>query len=533
MGKNAYFCLNVKNDGVFVEVFPPKEDGMVVSIGELTSYLNARNLSLYDVKQLNDALNEREKISSVKVGLPSSINKVDEAMAVSIYPDKMQAVVRFYPPANEGNKLTAQDIIAGLTKEGIKKGILQEEILKFLQNPEYCTDYILAKGKTPVEGHNAEIKYYFNTDINLKPKRNEDGTVDYKELNTISRVNAGDKIAELIPEDPGEDGYNILGEAIKPHSVKTKRLEGGKNMTLSEDKKILYSAVTGHASLVSGKIFVSDVYEIPADVDNSTGNIDYNGSVTIKGNVKGGFKVVAIGDIVVEGVVEDATLISDGQIIVRHGIHGMNKGMLKAKSNIICRFIENATVVSGGYVDAEAILHSKVDAYGEVIVKGKKGFITGGVVRAGNLIEAQTIGSEMETLTQIEVGVDPIQKEKYIEVQKKIKEYDEQIGKLKPIVTTYSNKMKQGEALSKEQMTYIRKLALQLQSLQGEVVPLKQQVKELERLISNENAARVKVLKDIYPGVNISISDAKMTLKDQRTYSQFIRQEGEIKIVPL
>ena len=66
--------------------------------------------------------------------------------------------------------------------------------------------------------------------------------------------------------------------------------------------------------------------------------------------------------------------------------------MLKAKSNIICRFIENATVVSGGYVDAEAILHSKVDAYGEVIVKGKKGFITGGVVRAGNLIEAQTIG---------------------------------------------------------------------------------------------------------------------------------------------
>ena len=102
---------------------------------------------MYDVKQLNDALNEREKISSVKVGLPSSINKVDEAMAVSIYPDKMQAVVRFYPPANEGNKLTAQDIIAGLTKEGIKKGILQEEILKFLQNPEYCTDYILAKGK--------------------------------------------------------------------------------------------------------------------------------------------------------------------------------------------------------------------------------------------------------------------------------------------------------------------------------------------------------------------------------------------------
>ena len=533
MRKNAYFCLAVKSDGVFVEIFPPKEDGKMLQIGELTSYLNARNLNLYEIKQLNDALNEKEKVSSVKVGLPGSIDKVAEAMEVSIHPDRMTAVVRFYPPANGGEKLTAQDIVTRLTKEGIKKGILQKEILKFLQNREYCTEYVLAKGKKPVEGHDAEIKYYFNTNINLKPKRNEDGTVDYKELNTISRINAGDKVAELIPEDPGEAGYNIFGEVLKPHSVKTKRLEGGKNMTLSEDKKILYSDVTGHASLVSGKIFVSDVYEIPADVDNSTGNIDYNGSVTIKGNVKGGFKVVATGNIVVEGVVEDATLISDGQIIVRHGIHGMNKGMLKAKGNIICKFIENATVISGGYVDAEAILHSKVEAYGEVFVKGKKGFITGGVVRAGNLIDAQTIGSEMETLTQIEVGVDPIQKEKYIEVQKKLKEYEEQLEKLRPIVATYSKKMKQGETLSKEQVVYIKQLAVQMQTLQGEISPLKQEAEELQQLISNENAARVKVSKTIFPGVNLSISDAKMTLKDERTFSQFIRQEGEIKNVPL
>ena len=55
--------------------------------------------------------------------------------------------------------------------------------------------------------------------------------------------------------------------------------------------------------------------------------------------LQGGFKVVASGDIVIEGVVEDATVISDGQIIVKHGIHGMNKGVLRAKGNIICKFI--------------------------------------------------------------------------------------------------------------------------------------------------------------------------------------------------
>ena len=75
MGKNAYFCLAVKDDGVYVEIFPPKEDGLAVPVGELTSYLNARNLSQYDLKQLNDALNEKEKVSSVKVGIPGNIQK--------------------------------------------------------------------------------------------------------------------------------------------------------------------------------------------------------------------------------------------------------------------------------------------------------------------------------------------------------------------------------------------------------------------------------------------------------------------------
>lgn len=145
-------------------------------------------------------------------------------------------------------------------------------------------------------------------------------------------------------------------------------------------------------SLVGGKVFVSDVYEVPADVDNSTGNIEYSGSVTVRGNVKGGFRISAKGDIVVEGIVEDAELYAGGQIIVKRGIHGMGKGVLQAGGNVLCKFIENAKVISGGYVDSEAILHSQVDAYSDVIVDGKKGFITGGIIRAGNLVSAKTIG---------------------------------------------------------------------------------------------------------------------------------------------
>ena len=44
--------------------------------------------------------------------------------------------------------------------------------------------------------------------------------VDYKNLFRISNVNAGDKIAEIIPEIIGEDGINVFGQAIKREYIR-------------------------------------------------------------------------------------------------------------------------------------------------------------------------------------------------------------------------------------------------------------------------------------------------------------------------
>ena len=56
------------------------------------------------------------------------------------------------------------------------------------------------------------------------------------------------------------------------------------------------SQVSGHVILENDKIFVSNVLEL-VNVDNSTGDIDYEGDVVVKGNVLAGFTVKATGDI--------------------------------------------------------------------------------------------------------------------------------------------------------------------------------------------------------------------------------------------
>ena len=83
----------------------------------------------------------------------------------------------------------------------------------------------------------------------------------------------------------------------------------------------------------------------------------------------------------------------------------MGKGTIKAGRNIVAKFIENASATADGYIHAEAIIHSRIVSKGDVIVTGKKGFITGGSVQALGNVEAKIIGSTMGVDTEIQVHV--------------------------------------------------------------------------------------------------------------------------------
>ena len=51
MGKNAYFELVTCQDGVYVEIIPPQEDGKLLAVTEITAYLDSHGLDKYDLKR--------------------------------------------------------------------------------------------------------------------------------------------------------------------------------------------------------------------------------------------------------------------------------------------------------------------------------------------------------------------------------------------------------------------------------------------------------------------------------------------------
>jgi hypothetical protein len=525
------FQFDRKDDGLHLKFLDEEETDVAYGLICAADSLGLAGIENAHMDRLKDALAAHDESCAVTDPVEKEI---DGNAYVSVAPDKMSASAIFYPPSVNGKPMAFDTLERKIRAAGVKFGTDEEKLKELLKSPEYGNEYVVAEGIMPKQGQPAWVEYFFNTDIQAKPKENEDGSVDYHSLDSIAHVEKGQLLARLHEAVQGEDGYNVQGEVIRPVALKPKKLAYGKKIDISEDKTELHTQVTGHATLVNEKVFVSDVYEVAADVDNSTGDIHYAGSVTVNGNVKSGFTVEAEGDIVVRGVVEGATLKATGQILLGGGIHGMGKAQVYAGQNVIAKFIENADVTAGGYIQSDAILHSQVSAGTEIRVSGKKGLITGGKVRATSRIEAKVIGSHMGAHTVVEVGVDPRKKEEAYALSKELEEIRKNIEKIEPtIMSAGSLAAKGANLIPDEKKAFLKQLAIQYQQLKAEREEKTFAYDELQKQLAGAVNARVIVHSDAYQGTCIVIADVSLNLDGPRARCKFVRDGGEVRMRPL
>ena len=528
--RNGYFRLVELEQGFGVQLIPPEDGGAKIMIAEVVDYLEKNNL-VYDLSVLKEKIDAGVK-DTVFLGT-GPCPMISESYKLNISEDKMTAILRFYPPSGKSFKLlSVEEMVRDLRFREITFGIQTENLQHFFAAREYCKDIIAAKGKEIVYGKDAKIDYYFNTDIHARPTVREDGSVDFFNLNAINNCTENMLLAQITPEIKGESGRNVKGEVLEAPAVKAAYFRYNRNCETSEDKLQLFAKVNGHVTLVDGMVFVSDVYEVE-DVDNSTGNIDYEGSVQINGNVLSNFTVRAKGNVIVSGVVEGATIVADGNIIITRGMNGMNKGVLSAGGNIIAKFLENSTVEADGYVQTESILHSNVRAGKYVEVNGKRGFITGGHVAATESLTVKTLGSTMGATTIVEVGADPKAKEEYQKTQKDIAELQKIIRSTQTILSSYAQKRAKGMTLNKEQLEYIKQLALLTETKKKELDACTEKIEKLQSDMEVQSQAYVKVTDQAYVGTKIIIGDLSMVVQSNTSYCKFEKVRGNIKAVPI
>ncbi len=524
---NGYFQLVITPKGTGIKVFAPTDDGTPLNVNDVRDYLDERKIP-YDVVIVNDAVTKSE--GNVVIFTAEKVLPEREGCKFDISKDHMTVTAFFYPPSEGAELMNEKEVLASLAYRKVSYGICAEAIHKFFEKREYCKEIVVAQGKAVKEGHDGKVELHFNANLRAKPTLREDGSVDYFHLNLINNVEAGQLLATLHPEEPGEPGINVHGENIKPHAVKATYIKHGKNTVLSEDKLTLTAEKAGHVTLKEGKITVSDVLTLE-NVDVATGNIEYEGSVEVKGIVASNFSVKAGGNIVVKGIVEGATLDAGNDIILELGVKA--GGNINAGGNIVTKFIENATISAKGSVISECILHSTVSSGTEITVTGRRGFIAGGRVSASDKITAKVLGSEMGANTIIEVGADPQVKIRLKELQKNIAAANKNIESIKPTVEGFTKMLKAGAKFSPDQVASVKKLIEMNKTLTEQITKDSEEYSELMEKLAEQKEAEVIVEGTAYPGTTVNIGELSMIVKKPVQYSRFVNKEGDVRLAPI
>lgn len=523
---NGYFRIVIDDKGTSIELNPPTDGGEGIRVSELKDYLDKVGVP-YDNTALNSALHQLQDKPAVLFLHPNKVMPVNEKCDVQVLSDKMTAIMRLYPKSAGGEDLTKESIMEAISDARVKSGIDMEVVDSILVDRQYCTDIIVAKGALPTAGRDAKINYYFDTNNKARPELNEDGSVDFFKLNTLHHCTNGQVLAEIIPEERGQDGFDVFGTVMLAREVKKAKFDHGRNLQISEDGLKLISMVDGHATLVNGAVFVSDVYSVE-NVGPSTGNIEYHGNVEVKGNVCENFSIKTDGDVFVNGVVEGAIIEAGGNIVIARGMHGQNKGKLTAGGNVIAKFISAAEVNSKGFVEAEQILNANVVAGTEVNAEAGKGLITGGKVVAKKAVNVKNAGSPMGATTIIEVGVDPEVKKRIATLQKEIGEQTKSINQMKSVLSAMSAKLQSGAKLTAQQIINLKAIQTNLKSEQENFTKNMEELQSLDEMVKFDENAHIDVRGTMHLGVALTVSGINMAIKSEYTFCRLIKKGADI-----
>ena len=92
----------------------------------------------------------------------------------------------------------------------------------------------------------------------------------------------------------------------------------GKGFSILPDQVTYVADIDGKVDFTDNKLLITDVL-ILDDVNTLNGNIDFSGSVYIRGTVGYGAVIRAGRDILVDGFIETAYLEAGGDIIIKRG----------------------------------------------------------------------------------------------------------------------------------------------------------------------------------------------------------------------
>ncbi len=445
----------------------------------------------------------------------------DGGVDVTVSPDRMKAELTVHPPGPGGKSPAKPDISAVLNEKkiffGVKEDVLERVISGMLKGVFPDTPVAVAEGTPPKNGDNGSTQFLFNTESSLKPKMNQDGSVDFKNVEIVSSVVKGQELARLIPPTKGVAGRDVLGQDIPATDGAPAKLPAGPNTMASPDKPdTLIAGTDGNVRYNGMNVEISEGFVVNGNVDFSTGNIKYAKSVVVSGDVKSGFKVECGGDLQVSGTIEDAEISVNGSVLCKLGFVGQGKGVINAKGDVNLTFMKNQTVKCRQNISiAKEALNCNLFARKTIAVSGNPLSIAGGRAMARDSITAHTIGNMSGVKTLVEVGTDFTLIEELEKTEAQVGEFVDNRGKLIATLQKYERAHDPKRKMGPKEEFLIAKLKATLAKYDQQIKTLEERKAIINSKMHNFKTSFIKIEHSAKTGTMFKIGMRHFVVKDE------------------
>ena len=464
--------------------------------------------------------------------------KVDAEAIVLMFGLNTEAYIVMYPPYGEGGAdIQVPDLKKLLENSGITYGIDESVLDKMVREKAYLKMFCAARGIPPENGENGFITDHYPREASISLKENEDGIIDFKNLNWLIKINEGDIICDVTYGTAGTDGVSVKGEPVKATPGKDPKLPAGENVSLTEDKLHLKADIPGQLFFKDEVFMVDKCLNIPGDVGPKTGHIDAIGDVTVAGNVLSGYNIKATGNVTVMGMVEGAEITAGGDVFISNGMAGDGRGSIRAEGTIKCKYIESGNIYAKGSMYFESIINSEVRSDEAIYVTSGKGIVVGGSISAAGDIKIKVLGNDTHLETKVRIALPSDQEAAYTECENQLKELQKKFkfeseGRAEIAKKQNLFKLYEGDKAAMQRL--IQSLpqidtTLNMEEFAADIKAKQAEFEELKEKAEKTAVSRIYA-EQVYPNTKIAILKSERTIEGEQTRCRFRKVGVDIEM---
>ncbi len=460
--------------------------------------------------------------------------RVDAEASLFVSADKLEATMTL-EPAQGGRHMDWQGLERTLAKASIApERCLRDAIDRALEAGQ-CHELVIARGSPPIPGRDSSIELLLDLSVEDKgPKLDATGAVDHYDVQDFIVVDIGTPLARKTPATRGVPGTNVEGRAIAARNGRDVPFPNERSGVVAdaEDPNLLVAAVRGHPVAIAGGMRVDDVLTL-AHVDLRTGNVDFEGSLIVEGDVSAGVSIRARGDIIIRGTVESAVVEAGSDLVINGGVIGPDQGTelpewrteLRAGGNIEALFISAARVHADGDVTAREYLnHCETVALGRIELgsRGGRGLLAGGRAQGCLGVAVRRLGTSANVPTHVAAGCCPVLAEINESEQEAREALLDQIARLDRELIRLERSPGDGGG-------YMDKLRNTVADFRDREVEHDSRISRVASVLESAQEATIAVSGVVYPNVSVAMGSAELTVRRESRGGAFVLSNGEIR----